>query len=216
MSLYSYKRMNDTSALSDTRTALLDAGRDLFARHGYDGTTVRDLTGRAEVNLGAVTYHFGSKRDLYAAVLEREIAPLRDAVAALGSHGGTGLDRMIRVVELYFGHLAAHPTLPRLLLQEIAAGRTPPEPVVRGIRTVATTLARFQRAGAEDGSVRPGDPVLTALSVISQPIFMNLVLPLAREVVGLEMDTPEQRRAVVAHATDFVRRGLTPPPEVTP
>ena len=200
----------------DTRTALLEAGRDLFARQGFDGTTVRQLTGEAGVNLGAVTYHFGSKRALYAAVLDREISPLREAVEELGRQDGTGLERILRVVELYFQHLTEHPTLPRLMLQEIAAGRTPPPPVVHGIRTVAGTLARFQKEGEADSTVRPGHPTLTALSVISQPVFMNLVMPLAREVVGLDPTTPQQRKALTAHATDFVRWGLEPRPEVNP
>jgi AcrR family transcriptional regulator len=207
---------NGRSPSSDTRSALLDAGRILFARQGFDGTTVRDITGHAGANLGAVTYHFGSKRALYAAVLDQELTPLAESVARVGRSEGTALDRILRVVERYFEHLAEHTHLPRLLLQEIAAGRIPPDPVVSGMQTVAGTLANLQREGERDGSVRPGMPILTALSVISQPVFMNLVLPMATQVIGLDMSTPQRRADMMDHATAFVRRGLEPRSGTTP
>ncbi len=53
-----------------TRRALLAAGIDAFAEHGYEAASVRDITAKAEVNQGAITYHFGGKEGLYRAVLE--------------------------------------------------------------------------------------------------------------------------------------------------
>ena len=46
--------------LSDTRARILDAAERLFMAHGYDGTSMRQITGEAGVNLAAVNYHFGS------------------------------------------------------------------------------------------------------------------------------------------------------------
>ena len=61
----------------DTRERILDAAERLFAERGFDGTSVRDVTAEAGVNLAAVHYHFGSKDVLFAAVLQRVIAPIR-------------------------------------------------------------------------------------------------------------------------------------------
>ena len=61
-----------------TAESLLDVGQRLFAERGYDASSVRDITGSAGANVGAVTYHFGSKEALYQAVLERALAPLRE------------------------------------------------------------------------------------------------------------------------------------------
>jgi len=47
----------------------------LFARKGYEATSLRDITAEADVNLAAVNYHFRSKEDLFCAVIERIIAP---------------------------------------------------------------------------------------------------------------------------------------------
>jgi AcrR family transcriptional regulator len=43
---------------------------------GYHGTSMRDITARAVVNLAAVNYHFGSKQALLDAVFERRLTPL--------------------------------------------------------------------------------------------------------------------------------------------
>jgi AcrR family transcriptional regulator len=55
--------------LDETSRKLILAGIELFAEHGYDKTSVRDLANRASVNVAAVNYHFGDKETLYCEVL---------------------------------------------------------------------------------------------------------------------------------------------------
>jgi AcrR family transcriptional regulator len=50
---------------------ILDAAERLFARHGFYGISVRDITEAAEVDVALVSYHFGGKRELFAAVFQR-------------------------------------------------------------------------------------------------------------------------------------------------
>ncbi|MCC5851198.1 MAG: TetR/AcrR family transcriptional regulator [Alkalimonas sp.] len=54
-----------------TQQKILDAAEGLFAESGFNDTSLRQITGRAEVNLAAVNYHFGSKKALIQAVLQR-------------------------------------------------------------------------------------------------------------------------------------------------
>lgn len=58
---------------SDTRERILDAGERLFMAHGYEGTSMRQITGEAGVNLAAVNYHFGSKEALMQEVFRRRL-----------------------------------------------------------------------------------------------------------------------------------------------
>jgi len=53
-----------------TKTALIDAAGFLFAKKGYDGTSVKDIADKANVNISLVSYHFGGKEGLYRACLE--------------------------------------------------------------------------------------------------------------------------------------------------
>jgi len=63
---------------TDARQRILDVAESLFAREGYDKTSLRAITGLAEVNLAAVTYYFGSKEALLEAVFERRLVPLNE------------------------------------------------------------------------------------------------------------------------------------------
>jgi AcrR family transcriptional regulator len=62
----------------DTRVKILDVAEELFADNGYQGTSMRAITARAEVNLAAVNYHFGSKQGLVTEVIERRLVPLNE------------------------------------------------------------------------------------------------------------------------------------------
>ena len=57
----------------DTRERILDAGERLFMVHGYEGTSMRQITSEAAVNLAAVNYHFGSKESLMQEVFRRRL-----------------------------------------------------------------------------------------------------------------------------------------------
>ena len=77
----------------ETRNLLLDAGLNLFAVHGFDGVTTRQLARESGANVAAIAYHFGGKRELYRAILQQlvedtepflgpGVAALRDGVRA--------------------------------------------------------------------------------------------------------------------------------------
>lgn len=59
-----------------TKQRILNAAEFLFAREGYNGTSLRAITSNAKVNLAAVNYHFGSKKTLLEDVFERRLLPL--------------------------------------------------------------------------------------------------------------------------------------------
>jgi AcrR family transcriptional regulator len=61
---------------ADTKTRILDAAELLFMEHGFEATSLRSLTSAASVNLAAVNYHFGSKEELFQAVLTRRLDPM--------------------------------------------------------------------------------------------------------------------------------------------
>jgi len=62
-----------------TKEKLMDAAEKLFARQGFHGTSLREITAEAGVDLALVNYHFGGKKPLLAAVLERRGAVLNEA-----------------------------------------------------------------------------------------------------------------------------------------
>jgi AcrR family transcriptional regulator len=55
---------------SETRSRMIDAAIETFGEFGYEGASTRTLADRAGVNLSAIPYHFGGKRELYMAAAQ--------------------------------------------------------------------------------------------------------------------------------------------------
>ena len=75
---------------SDTKTRILNAAEKLFGQNGFDGTSLRDITTEAQVNLAAVNYHFQTKDSLIDAVIERRMGPVNQRRMALLDAAGMG------------------------------------------------------------------------------------------------------------------------------
>ena len=69
-----------------TTSRLVDAARELFARDGYDATSLDAVAARAKVTKGAVYHHFEGKRQLFEAVFSREVERMTAPLAA--AYGG--------------------------------------------------------------------------------------------------------------------------------
>jgi AcrR family transcriptional regulator len=67
----------------DTKEQIISVAERLFAERGFAGTTLRNVISEADVNLAAVHYHFGSKEELFRAVVERFARPIVEQELAL-------------------------------------------------------------------------------------------------------------------------------------
>ena len=140
----------------DTRSRILDVAEVMFTEHGFEATTLRMLTGQAESNLAAVSYHFGSKEALIQEVFHRRLKILNvrllKTLDQLEQAAGPAGLRPSKIVEAFFGQMiqfgargenGGH-TFMRLL------GRTFTEPnvAVRDLlaREYATPVARYKAA----------------------------------------------------------------------
>ena len=69
----------DKQDRTSKRDRILDVAEELFAEHGYDGVTLRQIARGAGVDVALASYHFGKKLDLFNAVFERRAAYLNEA-----------------------------------------------------------------------------------------------------------------------------------------
>ena len=90
--------LNERRGPTATKERILDAAEALFMEHGFEATSLRAITAAAGVNLAAVNYHFGSKEELFQAVLTRRLDPMNQERVALldaaRARGGAGAARV--------------------------------------------------------------------------------------------------------------------------
>jgi AcrR family transcriptional regulator len=136
--------LNPRSRRGGERTAerILDAAEALFAERGYEGTSQRDVAERAGLSAASLYNHFPGKEALYAAVLERGLAPVLDVLSAAEPAGIAPGERSRAIVGEVMQLLARHPNLPRLVLHETLSGGQRLTPMLREWIAPAFTRAR--------------------------------------------------------------------------
>lgn len=193
-----------------TPDRLLDAASRLFAQKGFHGATVRAITRAARANLGAVTYHFGSKSRLLHAVLERHVGALVARAQAAAALPRPARERLAACVQAFFGLAAEQPdALPTFVRWLLERERVPAE-VAAQQRELLGAIAGIVREGVARGELRPVEPGFAAFSLLSQCVWFHLVRHAASQVVGAPFAKPDGAAAMARHITDVITRALAP------
>jgi AcrR family transcriptional regulator len=208
------------SEQEDARARLIDAAIKLFADKGYEGTSVRDLATAAGVNVAAVSYHFGSKDELYHEALRACLAPCgemrkrmqKHLDAALKNRSRKAAEEALRGCIQDFLEVLVSPTArhSHLVMREQSEGKQRFEPVIREF---------FQPVGSILREVilmlAPGLPEMRVFMVISGIIGQCLHIYKARVsyrvLAGVDSHSPEYIEMAskhIAHLTALGLRGL--------
>jgi AcrR family transcriptional regulator len=145
-----------------TRRRILLAAAEEFANGGLFGARVDQIARRAETNERMLYYYFGSKEQLFTAVLEYAFGALTEAEKTLDLSGVAPIEAISRLAHFVWDYYRDHPDLLRLInnenlhearyLQKSSRIREMISPMVA---TLSSILDRGQRAGLFRGNVDP-------------------------------------------------------------
>src|SRR6476646_2735695 len=86
----------------DKKDHILDVAERVFAELGYDGASIRQISGEANVNMDMLNYYFGSKEGLFLAIFERRITAFQKALADIGNEdGATSWQKLDKYIDSY-------------------------------------------------------------------------------------------------------------------
>jgi len=191
---------------AETRQRVQREARRLFAERGYKGASVRAITDAAHANLGAITYHFGSKDALYRAVLEAVFGELARRIEAAAGGASPAPDRLRAIVRALFAFFQDMPDAPHLILHQIASGGGIPGAALPFLRRNLEAIRAVVTQGVAVGELRPADPMLVAFTIISQSVWFAIA---GRELSPILGAVPEQDRFVARveqHVAEVVAR----------
>lgn len=140
-------------AQAATKQAVFNAAERLFALHGFQNVSVRDITAEAGVNLASVNYHFGSKDALLFEIFRRRTSELNRERARMlheASDRHQGKPPVREILEAYFApplKWAAPDNDRRISVQFIIRARSEgTEEMREAIRNDVSHLERFANA----------------------------------------------------------------------
>lgn len=185
-----------------SKDAILRAAGDLFAAQGFNGVSLNEIAAAAGLSRGTPSYFFGSKADLYSAVLqrafeERETATRR-ACEPLVSWASSGDGSSIRsaltdAVNGYLDFLLRHPAFLRLVLQEELAGASRLQSVPRESKAIEEAFDLVRSAGGARG-LGPFDVQEAVLVFVSLTFFPAANRATFMASMGKDLDDVSTRR----------------------
>lgn len=169
------KRVRNTNReRSDkTRTALIDAARELFVAKGYAETATPEVVAAAGLTRGALYHHFEDKKALFRAVVEKEADKVAATIEELAGAGLAPRETLLAGAAAYFDAMAV-PGRVRLLLLD--------GPAVLGVTEMAAIDAAHGGRTLEEGLAaamaprRLGDKAIKALAFLLSAAFDRAAL----------------------------------------
>jgi len=103
-----HRKTSGRLTASARRTQLIEIARVLFAKRGYEATSVEEIAARAKVSKPIVYEHFGGKEGLYAVLVDREMDFVVTLIASAISEG-TPRERVERAALAFLTYVRDHP-----------------------------------------------------------------------------------------------------------
>ena len=193
-----------------TRAAVLDAAEKLFAQKGFEATSLSEVGTAAGVSRGTPGYFFGSKSDLYQAVLDRSFTEVREAVRAgraraLASNQ-TPDAILAGAVSDYFDVLAARPNFIRLIEREALNGGSQLDEVSHLSAGQEALTAISAELGLDDSP--SGEAAQLLLSIIALCWFHLIHARTVAPAVGVTLENADDLERRRRHIIGLVLHGL--------
>lgn len=94
-----------TSDIMDKKEIILQAAEELFAEKGFDATSVKDLSQRANVNVAMISYYFGSKEKLLETLIVNKSNDLHVSLQNLNSQNKDPFAKLESLIDLYIARI---------------------------------------------------------------------------------------------------------------
>jgi AcrR family transcriptional regulator len=185
-------------AAADRRTAILEGAREAFAERGFHQTSLDAVAERAGVSKALLYEHFGSKRELFAAMLEMHVHELIERINGAVASAEPGEPRLRAGLEAFFGFVEERRSAWRIMF------RNPEDPDVaesiERLRTeVAAAIVQVMSEEAEAKGLEGPD-----LPVMVEMIAQQLVGAMQALAGWWDLNPKVPRDEVIQGAMDFV------------
>lgn len=107
--------------LNDKQIQILQVAETLFAEKGFDGTSIRDISKEAKINVAMVSYYFGSKEKLLESLVLYKTSGLKELLSDLIDEELEPVEKIYKLIDLYVNRLNCNKGIYRILHFELAS-----------------------------------------------------------------------------------------------
>jgi TetR/AcrR family transcriptional regulator len=194
----------------DTKEKILDTALIEFAKNGIEGARVDTIADKAGINKAMIYYHFGSKENLYQAVIECHLERIGNFVARTIEEEADLEKFLIKLSGFYNALSVERPTFFPIILREMITGGERIKVAltrIMGARGILRRLREMIDAGIDRGDFRKLDSRQVIVSFLGMNIFYMIFMPVMNSVWEIE-DVKTFRENRPQAIVDLFLRGL--------
>ena len=155
-------------ARTNTKDDLRDHARRLFAEHGYEGVSMRDIAGSVGIRQSAIYNHFPSKQHLLVDLMVSHMERLLEAMRSAVGKTGTAAERLTAFVRFHVTYHIDQPEDVFLAYMELRSLEDEGRDAIIPLRDAyETTLREILEAGAKDGTFRIPDTAVVTRAILA-------------------------------------------------
>jgi AcrR family transcriptional regulator len=180
------------------REKILDAAETLFARRGFAGVGLSEIAEAVGLSKSSLFHHFPTKAQLYAAVVERILLEIEEALTRALALGGSPIDRLDRWVDTIVDLLGARTSHARLLLRslfeddELTGSSDEERAADQTMTRIIHSASHLLREGMASGTLRVANIPHTLQSVIGLIIYHFASGDFGAEMLGRSVFDPAE------------------------
>lgn len=184
--------------IRDTRELILESAKTVFAKKGFDGATVKDLSDIAGVNVSLISYYFKGKEGLYRACLEsigRSRIELGDRILRIPESPEDFRVRLKFYVESLIQEHLAEPEISTIVLRECGQETSIAADIYQTVFYSAyRKIVDFFVAAKEKKFLQPSiDPEISAFVIFGALMNAIRLDSMSEKLTGKTLKTPSQR-----------------------
>ncbi|WP_010253703.1 TetR/AcrR family transcriptional regulator [Myroides injenensis] len=157
--------------LNDKQKEILLIAEELFSDKGIDGTSIRDISKAAGINVAMINYYFGSKNQMITALFEIRLQRMREKLAALNEKDDINpMEKMILFLNDLFDILLKNAGFHIIMIRQLSKGSIDPE-IFENIfllkRDIMKMITQLTEEGYEQGifKAKPDADILVVITI---------------------------------------------------
>jgi len=153
----------------DKKTHIIETAVELFAEKGFEGTSIRDLATKADVNVAMINYYFGSKEKLFECLVKHKAAYTKDILEEIVNNGQLSeIEKIDCIIDNYVSRLFSNRKFHRIIHQELMLNEREvlQNAIVNLLFPNSLLIRNVIDAGIKKGTFKKVDSLLVVATIV--------------------------------------------------
>jgi AcrR family transcriptional regulator len=214
--LFNFGANSKHQIMTDKQEHIINKAIELFAEKGFEGSSIRDLAARAEVNVAMINYYFGSKEKLFEAMVQQKAAYLKGVLEELARDTSLcEIEKIDRIIESYVNRMFTNRLFHRIIHQELMLNQRESlqDSIVTILSPNSLAIKNIIESGIKKGVFRKVDAPLVMASMfgtLNQVLLSKKMCNkfLDKEPGYMPYEDPKFTKRLIDHLKDLMHTYL--------